>query len=572
MITEPDPDDIGDTIDEEDVITVWRHGLPLMDRLQRLPVLNFVLRSHPVIWLGVVASGWLIQGASLQYYAIRYIPDYSDQQWLIAYGWFSKVVYGVIALTASGIIGWFVTKSVRAFERSSTVLAKLIVSIPIGIEYDKNALKELGGEIDILDEEGIASSIAWALTVLFVPLLVFDMTVFLWPDAIIAGATLVGIAFTGLLEFVFGRMAPGTKDEALSDRTKRMRVIFKMGPVVAILAFVLGNFLAETLIGWDLQVEVGNFFYGASYFTHIPFWYGLGCVAFAYAGYRGLKVAYDWASKAVKEAEEKDDVEGWHATPKRYSAWVLLLGFCGFASSGFILAFSAYTSACGGVKVRRDMNFDQEAVVFHNVTVNNKAVTVMSDEPWALDAPKNGRVRVKFDTTERAHGVVEFDSPKAARDSGMPSYKNVISDRDRNERTGLYHHVAEFEVAPDFYGSYRIVMRNAHVTPPSPETKTSGKVGNSYGRIATSDTFTLVEPSEDPFYKGWWGSLKAWWKDFWKSDDRQPPPREVIVRHETKPRPRGGSSRRCTSGCGQLPPVRVVPALRDEVAAARNRH
>jgi len=586
---EPDPDDIGDTIDVKDVITVWRHRFGWVNWLQSLPVIGFILRAHPIIWLALVAGGWLLQGASLEYYAIRYIADYSDQQWLIVYGWFSKLVYGVIALTASGIIGWFVTKSTRSGESISTILAKLIVSIPIGIEYDKNALAAIGGPIDILDEDRLAKGISWMLTVLFVPLLVFDIAVFLWPDPIIAGAILVGIVVTGLLEFVFGRMAPGTNDEALADRTRRMRVIFKMGPVVAIILFVLGNFIAETLTGWNLTVEVGNFWYGVSYYTHVSFLFNLFITTpFLLLAVKYLRKAQTSVATSVKEADAEGDVKGWHGGPKRYVSWALLLGWAGAASAAFIVAFSAFASACGGERVRRDMALDQESVTFVNVMVNKDPIQVTADEPWLLAAPKNGRVRIEFDTLERAHGAVEFDSPKAARNAGMPSYVTVISERTSERclvKSGdsykvestknsdepecafrLYHHVAEFEVAPDFYGSYRVVMRNAQVTPPNPVAKTSGKTDPEFGRVATSAPFTLDAPPEP---SGYWARFCAWWSDLWDwDDDDDDPPRTVVV-HHYQPPSRPAAAPRGT-GC-KVKPLRVVPSLRDEVAAAGRR-
>ncbi len=581
---EPDADDIGDTIDVNDVITIWRHRFGWFDTLQKLPVIGFILSAHPVIWIALVAGGWLLQGASLEYYAIRYIADFSDQQWLIVYGWFSKLIYGVIALTASGVIGWFVTKSTRTIEKISTVMAKLIVSIPIGIEYDKNALKELGGEIDLLDEEGIASSISWALTVLFIPLLVFDIAVFLWPDPIIAGAILVGIVVTGLLEFVFGRMAPGTGSEALADRTKRMRVIFKVGPVVAIIMFVLGNFIAETLTGWNIQIETGNFWYGVSYYTHSSFWFNLFVTTpFLLIAVKYLRKAYASSLAAIKEADAEGDVNGWHATPKRYASWALLLGWTCAAAAAFIIAFSSFASAFGGDKIRRRMDLDQESVTFKNVNVNNAAIVVTADEPWALTPPKNNRVRIEFDTPQRAHGAVEFEPAQAAVKAGMPSYVTVISDRsatvcakanadDAKSKAGLceptlYHHVAEFEVSPDFYGSYRIVMRNAQVIPPNVKEKEKkpGKTEKKFGRVATSAPFVLETPAEP---QGYWARFCAWWHDLWTWDsDPKPRPERTVVVHQYTPRP--ATAPRST-GC-KVKPLKVPPSLRDEVAAARRR-
>lgn len=290
---EVDPDDIGSTYDSRDVITVWRHRYVWMDRMQRLPLIGFILSAHPFLWLALVAGGWLLQGASLQYHAISYVPDFGDQQWLVLYGWFSKLVYGLIALTASGIIGWFIIKSTRLIEKTSTVFAKLIVSIPVGIEYDKNALAAIGGPIDILDEENLASKISWALTILFVPLMVFDIAIFLWPEPLIAGAVLVGITVIGILEYVFSRMGEGPKAEALADRTNRFRVIFKLGSVSSIIIFVLGNILAQILFGWNIQIETGNFWYGVVYITYVSsFWFGVGCVGFLLVAQKYIRQVY----------------------------------------------------------------------------------------------------------------------------------------------------------------------------------------------------------------------------------------------------------------------------------------
>ncbi len=568
-----------DKIPREDVVSIWRHKVSFVDKLQKIPFLNFFFAAHPFLWLALVAGGWLLQGASLQYYAISYVPDFGDQQWLVLYGWFSKLVYGLIALTASGIIGWFTIKSTRLIEKTSTVFAKLIVSIPVGIEYDKNALAAIGGPIDILDEENLASKISWALTILFVPLMVFDIAIFLWPEPLIAGAVLVGITVTGILEYVFSRMGEGPKAEALADRTNRFRVIFKLGSVSSIIIFVLGNILAQTLFGWNIQIETGNFWYGVAYITHVSsFWFGVGCVGFLLVAQKYIRQVYKALAEQVKTDEAKGEVKGWTASPKRYISWVFLLGFSGAATLAFLMAFSAFVTACGAnEKARLDYRINQEAITFENVTVNGNPVPVQKDKPWPLAEPVNGRVRVSFETSENAFGVVEFDSAKRAKQAGMPGYVTVDSSREKIN--GKFRHIAEFEVDDDFYGTYRIVMRNAEIIPPNPKTKTGGEVGDKYGRVATSAPFEIEQRFEHfAFYERWWIGLKDWWAGLWSDDgnNKRRPERTVVVVREPPPKPPRtftGSSRQpdCGSGC-KITPLKVEPELAAEVAAARARH
>jgi|GEM_PF-1397097 len=575
--TEVDPDDIGSAYDSHDVITIWRHKFGWMDKAKNMPIIGYVLNAHPFIWLAITAMSWLVQGASLQYHAIRYVPDFGEQQWLVMYGWLSKLVYGFIALTASGIIGWFTIKSTRLIEKVSTIFAKLIVSIPVGIEYDRNALAAIGGPIDILDEEDLASKVSWALTVLFIPLMIFDIAIFLWPDPLIAGAVLVGIIITGILEFVFGRMGEGPKAEVLEDRVSLFRVIFKLGPASSVIIFVLGNILAQTLFGWNIQIESGNFWYGVSYITHVPsFWYGVGCVVFMLVAQKYIRQAYKSLAEQVRIEEAKGDVKGWKAIPNRYISWALLLGFSSAGTLAFLMAFSSFVSACGtSDKVRLDYTINQEAITFENVMVNGKSVSVQNDTPWPLDKPVNGRVRVSFETPERAFGVVEFDSAKRAKRAGMSGYVTV--DSSRKPINGKYKHIAEFEVDDDFYGTYRIIMRNADVIPPNPDTKTVGKVGENYGRVATSAPFEIEQRFEHlAFYERWWIGLKNWWNGLWKKDDndKRRPERTVVVTRYPPPKPSrshvSSPARKPNRGSDcKITPLKVEPELASEVAAAR---
>jgi hypothetical protein len=523
---------------------------------------SFRKYAFPVAWLAATSFGFLAQGGLLEYYALTRVDDYGDQQVIILLAFLSKVMYGVMAIAVANLICWLIVNGTRFLERTSTIIAKMIVSIDLNIEYNKNALTEIGGAIDFLDEDLIASKIKYLFTVLFTPIIILDLAIFIWPSQLIAILILFGIVAVGLMEFVFGGMKPECKEEALSDRIKRMRIVFKLGPTVGMIVLTLA-YGFQTITGRNIMVEVENFWYGINFIPYRGFWLPLfiGTPMLILAAWL-LRKAWNASEAYVKARDaEPHEERGWTADVVRFFSIFLLFVWTGLGATAFLVAASAFASCAGGEQFSLSDNPMQEAVTFSNVKVNDTEVAnINPKKAWPLAAPVDGQVYVEFDTKEKIHGVVEFIPPSAALAAGMDTYKSLNSEK---REDGTYHHIADFDIPDKFSGKYRIVVRNATMSP---------QVNPRYGRVARTKAFdhTLPDPA---FYDGWWGSIKAFWNDLWADDDnyKRPPPRTVIVRTETKPRPRGNSSpRRCTNNC-KLTPLKVAPGFEDKVAAARNR-
>lgn len=551
--------------DARDTVTETIHG---KTNTSSNPVYPFWARmsthAHPLAWLAFTSLGFLAQGGLLEYHALVNAPGYSygEQQVIILLAFLSKTMYGVMAIAVSSILAWLVVKGTRFLERASTLIAKLIVSIDLNIEFNKNALQEIGGEIDFLDEEEVAGKIKYLFTVLFTPIIIFDLAIFIWPSQLLAILILFGIIATGLMEFVFGGMGPLAKDIAWKERFSKMQLAFKVLPIAGMVAIALA-YAMQTATGRNLQVELENFWYGVSYIPLLGFWTSLGCAFFALFAYYFLRRAFVTANEFVKSEDAKSPTI---SSPKsilgRYAAsWPVFLLWIASGVLAFGLFFTAFYNLAGGESYHLRRDVVQKAVAFQDVQVNGYSITgINPEDPWPLAAPSDsGRVYVKFRTPHKAYGVVEFSPPSAALNAGMNSFipLQTLPIKNGDEVIG-YEHIADFDVPEDFSGKYRIVVRNADRSP---------QVNDLYGKSARTQEFdrTLPEPA------GWWDGVKAWWHDLWNNDyEYHRPPRTVVV-HRYGPAPRAPSGPAPKAKGCKVKPLKVEPALRDQIAAARNR-
>ncbi len=626
--------------------------------------------AHPLAWLAFTALGFLAQGGLLEYHALVNSPGYSygEQQVIILLAFLSKVMYGVMAIAVSSILAWLVVKGTRFLERASTLIAKLIVSIDLNIEFNKNALQEIGGEIDFLDEEEVASKIKYLFTVLFTPIIIFDLAIFIWPSQILAILILFGIIATGLMEFVFGSMGPFAKQITWNERVSKMQLAFKVLPIAGMLAIALAYGM-QTATGRNIQVELENLWYGVTYIPAPPWWVSLGCGFFALFAYGFLKKAFVTANEFVKGEDAKSPTI---SSPKsilgRYAgSWPVFLLWLASGVLAFFLFFTAFYSLLGGAyQFSADPN--QRALDLRAVKVNGRALPPITDETWHVVAQiphANGNVSLEFDAPEPVVGVVEYFKPRKALNDEVNESFGIVASTVPNPVSGFYHHVANFQVPLDFAGEYRIVMNSPHYIKnvevnnlpakanphelwalPAPEpsgrvtaefwTKeeaygvvefsppraamaagiyfpisvqtTPEKVGEDekgrdeyayrhnvdfyvpadfsgkyrvmmrnadrspqanpyYGKVVRSGEFdhTLPEPP------GYWASFCAWWSDLWDwdDDDDYDPPKRVIV--YTAPAPRPVYAAPLAPKPCKVKPLKVEPALRDQIAAARNR-
>jgi hypothetical protein len=404
--------------------------------------------SHPFTWLAVTSAAFLAQGGLLEYYALTAVDSYSTQQGLILLAFLSKVMYGVMAIIVSSIIGWLLVKSTRFLERTSTVIAKIIVSIDLNIEFNKNALQEIGGEIDILDEEYVAGKIKYLFTVLFVPIIVFDLAIFIWPSQLVALVVLFSIASVGLLEFVFGSMSTEAAAEAKGVHIKRMRVIFNVMPYAGIVFIILAYGL-QTAVGRNFMVELENLWFGVSYITLQGFWFSLllALIGFslAYLARLGARIASAYALKKEQG-------------PVADSSWGVVVGYLSKGLSGAVALFvlgSVFMLAggvlsCAGVKsLRFAPDIDQYSVLNNNTRVNGRALPRFSDSTWHVRSaePVQGKVVIHFDTPQQASGKVVYTRFRKEFEDTVDMIVHPLFAETPDKDTGLYRNQAEFDSA-----------------------------------------------------------------------------------------------------------------------------
>ncbi|MDF1497389.1 MAG: hypothetical protein P1P90_05015 [Patescibacteria group bacterium] len=337
----------------------------------------------------------------------------------------------------------------------------------MNIEFNKNALQAIGGEIDLLDEEDVASKIKYLFTVLFTPIIIFDLAIFIWPSQLLAVMILFGIVATGLMEFVFGGMGPFAKEIAWNERVSKMHLAFKVLPIAGMVAIALA-FGMQTVTGRNIQVELENFWYGLSYIPAPPWWISLGLALFAFIANRLLKRSFVVANEFVKGEDAKSPII---SSPKSilgrylgswpaFALWIVSLSLACF------FFFTAFYSQIGNGAYRFSPDPHQNALALRAITVNGRALPPLQDEVWHVEAVhphKNGKVRVEFDTPEPVTGSVEFYMPRPKLNDEENVVIELSSLPNPSSKTGLYHNFADFSVLETFSGEYRIVMDTPHV-------------------------------------------------------------------------------------------------------------
>ncbi len=417
--------------------------------------------ASPLLWLAVTSILFLGQGAYLEYFALTGLESFADQRFIILLAFFSKVMYGIMAMVTASIFGWLLVKGTRFLERTSTIIAKIIVSIDLNIEFNKNALQEIGGEIDILDEEYVAGKIKYLFTVLFIPIIVFDLAIFIWPSQLIAIVVLFSIVAVGLLEFVFGSMSDEAAVEAKDARVKRMRVIFNVMPYAGI-AFIILAFGLQTAVGRNLMVELENLWFGVSYIALRGFWFSLLLalilLSFAYLSRLGARIGSAYALKKEQG-------------PVADSSWGVVIGY---ASKG-LWAFTAlcvigsvsmvaggFLSCVGVESLRFSPDIDQYSVLNNNTRVNGRALPKQSDATWHVKsaASVSGAIVLAFDTPIQVDGHVEYTRTRQEFDDTVNTIVQPQFAEVADGVTGLFRNQATFN-SRDPLQEIRIVLNQA---------------------------------------------------------------------------------------------------------------
>ncbi len=417
--------------------------------------------SHPFTWLAVTSVAFLAQGGLLEYYALTAVDSYSAQRGLILLAFLSKMMYGMMAIFVASVIGWLLVKSTRFLKRTSTVIAKIIVSIDLNIEFNKNALQEIGGEIDILDEEYVAGKIKYLFTVLFVPIIVFDLAIFIWPSQLIAIVVLFSIVAVGLLEFVFGSMSDEAAVEAKESRVKRMRVIFNVMPYAGI-AFIILAFGLQTAVGRNLMVELENLWFGVSYIALQGFWFSLLLASIgllvAYLARLGARITSAYALKK----EQGPVADGSWGVVVGYASKGLW-GLTALCVIGSVFMVAGGFLSCAGVEsLRFSPDIDQYSVLNNNTRVNGRALPKQIDATWHVKSATSvsGVVILAFDTPIQVDGHVEYTRTRQEFDDTVNTIVQPQFAEVADGVTGLFRNQATFN-SRDPLQEIRIVLNQS---------------------------------------------------------------------------------------------------------------
>jgi len=565
---------------------------------KRVDLHKVVKLSHPLLWLGFVAVYMLLQGMAIETHGTKY-ETYLSAQAMVLIGFMSSVVYGIASLVVADALGMVIRKGTRLVERGSTMAAKLALAALPHYTF-ANSLKEMGGEIDIIDEDYVAALQDFILTAPFASLVVYHMAMLVVPNTLVQWGTLLATVLAGILAWSFARSDEVSRKKVGHATRITKEILFKVGVPLGILAFVAGILLYGTAAGLEVRESIANFWYGVTFHAYEAWYRYVSYIIVGLAAYIGLyifrtlsknsseKNAKHSAEVAVKAAAAATPAEKtailtgdttWAESVWRYLSYAFFLGML---ASVFFSAGSCWGAShrlMGDQSFRLGMQAQDSAVVIAPGTIVNHGAQLVCPTPanpanpctLAAQVEENGtkKVLLSFTTQKRASGIVEFTDPDAAVSAGLPPYLTVNSQLDGcgTGTSKLCEHTASFEIPTGPYPGYKIVMRNDE------QPKPSAAPNPLYGKVETY----AVSPGVQETKQGFWASVVAWWRGKFSRTPSPPPgPAPVVTTTATvtvappAPKPpartgggNGGSrvATRCTSGC-DLPPLEVLPQFR----------
>ncbi len=463
-------------------------------------------RSHPFAWMFLVGTTFLFEGMATQWHALLNEP-YFQAQWLIGAGFICKMWYGFFALLVAAVISIVVRKGTRAIEVLSNIAAKLgLVWLP-NITWE-NVQGELGGVIDLWDEDYIASLVDTLLLMAFLPFLPYDAAIFTMPHPIIAISVAATITVAGLATWSFTRTDALAQREGKEYLKRGKRLFFMLAPPWVLVATLIGAAWHASDEGQTFADWVENFRYGLVFLTHYsPLGYALiaavAAVAFWAAG-KGYAFLTSKTGDPCPPTAELDDtamhVHGeahGYRTPLRWLSYAVICG-------KVVLAVTMLT--CLGMAAASCMS---DTVRLRDpLQVGKRADLVLGKVPASPSIASETR-ELDFCTQKKAVGIVEFMDPKLAQVAGLPPYIYLTSVEDTEKCGGGYRHTAKIPESCLGPLPYRVVMRNderAERAYWSPKTK------SVYGSLTVFETQKpKLFPSKSSRL-GFWEKLGS---DFW---------------------------------------------------------
>jgi len=547
------------------------------------------------MWMGFVSVYMLLQGMAIETHGTMY-ESYLSAQALVLIGLLSATVYGAISLLVAYAIGNLLRKGTRLLERGSTMAAKLALAALPHYTF-ANSLQEMGGEIDILDEEYLAGVQEFLLTAPFTMLLTYHIAMLVAPNVYVQWFTMLVSAVSGYLAWKFAHQDEVSRKKAGNVLRITNEIMFKLGVPVAILSLAAGIFLYGTATGLDVRESMANFWYGVTFHAYGPIYWYAGYIVTGLAVYAGLYIFWGLskagsernadhsafvaakAAIAATEAEKTAILTGdtsWAESVWRYLSYAFFLGMISALCFTAGSCWAAGHQLMDGKSFRLGMQNQDSAVGIASgkITSHGKklACTIpggSADPCVATQVDENGtkKVLLSFTTAKRARGVVEFTDPQAAIAAGLPPYITVNSQSDAcGSGTGgkLCQHTASFEIPTGPYPGYKIVMRNDE------QPKPAADPNPDYGKVETLAVSKGVRA--DGFAVSAIGKALEPLTEQLRKDNPElaTPPAPTTTAQPPAPPPavspnRGsGGSRvasRCTSGCG-LPPLEVLPQFR----------
>ncbi|MFA6447590.1 MAG: hypothetical protein WCW31_05060 [Patescibacteria group bacterium] len=473
---------------------------------------DYTKRSKPLVWYVLVPAVFMIQAVDSLIHALivpswasfigeSYGYTYHQRQWLMGIALVSFCIGCIFPIATGYFTKYTIRRGTRFIEWASTKTTQLALAIPPGIEY-RDTLKELGGQIDIIDEDfvGSAADFFIALPITLLPIWVAVIFVPWYP---ITFASLMVMMYMAVTTFLYFRTGDAAHAEITADSRATRRLAFKLGligpVVITIVSFVV-------MLLWE---DVLNAVYGVTFYAYRSWFIYLLCalgtvIAAPFLWKRHLKIKGN-----IKEGGAYNQIKELGSIGFMVSSAVTLLLFVGLAvctvqdiRGQFQEVHSIasdlscfFTSGCRVRDLPKDVRTTTS--VRFEATQLPGSVSYMGKPTLKTD---DGQTTLSFQTKHAARGILEFLNPQQALDAGMPPYlvfgpelddthdcgnvsnANVAMYRGFGMHAGralghepsealeriatgdescdLYHHTVTFE-SSKYAGPYRIIMRNA---------------------------------------------------------------------------------------------------------------
>lgn len=420
----------------------------------------------PLVWFAIVPAIFLLQGMDMQIHALD-MPnmdlgisfsghDYSFHQRqlleLVAFG--SLMVFGAFAVALGGFINWVLRKGTKLVEFLSTKTAQFVLAVAPEIKFS-DTMSELGGPVDILDEDYAGAVVEFLLTSPFIPFVMACLGVIVLPNYVWWFILMLTSFISGMVTWLYSRSGKEAHEEIKHDLAQARRVAFKL--------VIPGTLVVTTLVFASifLKQDLFNAWYGVTFYAYRSWLVHLVYVAAAAGVLAVLFKVFSWLSRVGK-------VGSWQ---KVVADALAVAAICLIAVTflfGAANVFAGLQDIRDIKTVRLNAAEMPGAVAF--VDKDGKVVDTAAEV--AETTTVDDEVRIKFQTKAPAIGILEFLDPKEAMKSGLPAYKAVgpraddeghcgkSEDKPDGESCDLYKHSVTF-MPGNYNGGYRLVMRNA---------------------------------------------------------------------------------------------------------------